>query len=84
MMDGWDGMGAAGWLLMSVLWMFLIVAIVWGLANLFPKHGASDAGITHAERPEDILDRRLARGEIDIPTYDDLRSKLRAVRAERV
>jgi len=85
MMDGWDGMGVAGWFLMTVFWVALIAAIVWAVANLFPGRGASEpTSAERSERPEEILDRRLARGEIDSPTYDELRSKLRAARAERV
>lgn len=84
MMNGWNGMGGAGWLLMTVLWALLVVAVVWALANLFPSRGTSGAGGAGAERPEEILDRRLARGEIDAATYDELRAKLRAARAERV
>lgn len=84
MMDGWDsGMGVAGWLLMSVFWVALIAAIVWAVANLFPSRGSSDSG-DGGERPEEILDKRLARGEIDAATYDQLRAKLRGARAERV
>jgi len=35
------------------------------------------------ERPEEILERRLAQGEIDPAAYDNLRAKLRTARAER-
>lgn len=82
MMDGWDGIGVAGWFLMTLFWVVLIAAIIWAVANLFPARGRSDAA--GAERPEEILDRRLARGEIDPATYDELRAKLRAARAERM
>ncbi len=85
MMDGWDGMGVAGWFLMTVFWVALIAAIVWAVANLFPGRGSSEPmSAERSERPDEILDRRLARGEIDSSTYDELRSKLRAARAERV
>ena len=83
MMDGWDGMGVAGWLLMTVFWVALLAAIVWAVASLFPARGTSDSA-ERTERPEEILDRRLARGEIDAATYDELRGKLRGARAERV
>ena len=83
MMDGWDGIGAAGWFLMTVFWVVLLAAIVWAVANLFPARGTSDAP-SAADRPEEILDRRLARGEIDAATYDELRAQLRGARAERV
>lgn len=82
MMD-WDGgMGAGGWVLMTLLWVVLVVAVVWAVANLFP--GRAAGGADTPERPQDILDRRLARGEIDIAAYDELRGKLAAARAERM
>ena len=85
MMDGWDGVGVAGWFLMTVFWVALIAAIVWAVANLFPGRGSYEpTSAERPERPEEILDRRLARGEIDSSTYDELRTKLRAARAERV
>jgi len=83
MMDGWDGMGVAGWLLMTVFWVMLLAAVIWAVANLFPARGAGGTG-AGTERPDEILDRRLARGEIDPATYDELRAKLRGARAERV
>ncbi len=85
MMDGWDGMGVAGWFLMTVFWVALIAAIIWAVANLFPGRSTSEpTSVGRSERPEEILDRRLARGEIDAATYDELRAKMRAARAERV
>jgi putative membrane protein len=85
MMDGWDGIGVAGWLFMTVFWVALIAAIVWAVANLFPGRGSGEPSSGELDgRPEEILDRRLARGEIDPATYDELRNKLRAARAERV
>ena len=82
MMDGWDGgMSGAGWLFMTVFWIALLAVVVWAVASLFPR---SDGRQGTAERPEDVLDRRLARGEIDPATYDELRAKLRVARAERV
>lgn len=83
MMDGWDGgMSVAGWLLMTVFWVALIGVIVWAVGNLFPSR--RDGSAVPPERPEEVLDQRLARGEIDAATYDELRGKLRTARAERV
>ena len=83
MMGDWDGgMGAAGWLLMSVFWVVLLGAVVWAVASLFPARRDGSGAVS--ERPEEVLDRRLARGEIDPATYDELRGKLRAARAERM
>lgn len=81
MMDGWyGGMGAGWWVVMTLLWVALIVAIVWAAARLFPRR--ADGGRGEPDRPEEILDRRLARGEIDVETYEALRGKLRGARAE--
>ena len=83
MMDNWDGgMSVSGWLLMTILWVALVAGIVGAVGNLFPSRRDSSTGAP--ERPEEILDRRLAAGEIDTAAYDELRSKLRAARAERV
>ena len=83
MMDGWDnGMGVFGWIVMTFLWVGVVALIVWAVANLFP--GRAGRAESAPERPEEILDRRLAHGEIDQTAYDELRAKLRAARAERV
>lgn len=85
MMDGWDGVGVGGWFLMTMFWLVLIAAIVWAVANLFPGRGPGEPRFTErSERPEEILDRRLASGEIDAATYDELRTKLGTARAARV
>jgi putative membrane protein len=84
MMNWSGGMGAAGWVLMSVLWVILIAVIVWALAALFGRGDRSAGGAAISERPEEILDRRLASGEIDTETYEALRTKLRAAHAQRV
>jgi putative membrane protein len=84
MMNWSGGMGAAGWVLMSVFWVVLIAVIVWALAALFGRGDRSAGSAAIAERPEEILDRRLASGEIDADTYDTLRTKLRAAQAQRV
>ena len=81
MMDGWyGGMGAGGWILMTVFWVGLIAAIVWAGARLFAQPDSVDRPVGAGERPGEILERRLANGEIDVETYDALREKLRAAR----
>jgi putative membrane protein len=75
MMNGWyHDMGAGDWILMSVFWIALLVAVVWALTSVLPGRGQPTEP---RERPEEILDRRLATGEIDAETYDKLRAKLR-------
>ena len=81
MMDGWyDGMNGGWWILMIVFWVGLIAAIVWAGALLFARPGEVDHSSGAGERPGEILERRLASGEIDAETYDTLREKLRAAR----
>ncbi len=75
MMDGWDHhMGAGSWILMGVFWIALLALVVWIVTILLTGRGQPSAS---RERPEEILDRRLASGEIDVKTYDKLRAKLR-------
>lgn len=75
------GMGAGGWLLMSFVWLALLVLVVWAAAQLFPR-GRPAQGSDRStlplrdDDPMVILDRRLARGEIDSETYDELRRRL--------
>lgn len=83
MMNGWDGgMSATGWFFMSLFWILLVLVVIWAAANLFPSRGRfADGRGTLTAPPEDpraILDLRLARGEIDVDTYDTLRAKLEA------
>jgi putative membrane protein len=82
MMNGWQGgMGAGGWVLMSLFWIVLLVAIVWAVTQLFPRRDERRTladGSASNERAEDILDRRLALGEIDPETHAKLRQALRA------
>lgn len=84
MMDWNGGMDGGAWVLMTVFWVILIAAVVWALVSLFPRRDAGGADVQLRERPEEILDRRLVRGEIDPATYDELRAKLATARAERM
>ena len=86
MMNGWyGGMGAGGWVLMSILWVALIALIVWAVASLLRhRDEGTRVSVNLAERPEEILDRRFAAGEIDAAAYDAQRSKLREAHAGRV
>lgn len=67
--DTWcSGMGAGGWILMTVFWVALLAVIVWAVTQLFPS--------TPRSSPLDVLDRRLAAGEIDSETYQQARAAL--------
>lgn len=82
MMNGINGgMGAAGWLFMSLFWVLLLVVIVWATTQLFPGHrdtapATGPSAEPSAGQPRQILDRRLASGEIDVATYEQLRETL--------
>ena len=84
MMNGFnDGMSAGGWVLMSVFWVALIAAIVWAVTALNSRNGTQAEAGPAPEKPDEILDRRLASGEIDLDTYDRLRTRLQDVPAAR-
>ncbi|MGV8909892.1 MAG: SHOCT domain-containing protein [Propionicimonas sp.] len=80
---GWGGMGWGGMIGMVVFWVVLIAAIVWAVTRLLPGRPAS-GGATQSgqEKPEDVLDRRYARGEIDLETYQGHRAALASARGE--
>ena len=78
MMGGWDnGMGGGGWILMILTWIVFIALIVWAIARLFPALSGGDGRRgADAETPREVLDRRLARGEIDVDEHRRLREAL--------
>jgi putative membrane protein len=68
MNDGW-------WVLMSLFWIVLVVVIVWAAIVLARRdEGEREA---RSDTPQQRLDRRLADGEIDVETYDELSRRLR-------
>lgn len=80
---GW-GMGAGGWIAMTVFWVALLVLVVWGVTKLLPTGGRGpDAGAPRGETPEEILDRRFALGEIDGETYQRMRTEINSSRSGR-
>ena len=73
------GMGAGyGWIFMLVFWVLLITVVVWVVTWLVPgsARGAGDRQQDVHETPLEILDRRLASGEIDIEEYVRVREQL--------
>jgi putative membrane protein len=82
-------MGAGGWVPMTVFWIVLVAVTVWAIVRLVssrtgdvrePRRAAAEP----PEAPREILDRRLASGEIDVDTYEELRSKLSSPPAVKV
>lgn len=78
---GW-GMGAGGWIAMTIFWVALLALIVWAVVRVFPSGSSRDAG-PRPETPEEILDRRFAAGELDAPTYQEMRTTLASTRTTR-
>ena len=74
-MMGW-GMGL-GLLFMLLFWGALIALAAWLIRTLFPPAGQPPAPPTARDtNARDILDRRLARGEISRQEYDLMRETL--------
>ena len=70
-----NGMGSLGWLGMGVFWLVLVGLIVWLVLRLLPGSGGGTTRDT-GESTLEILDRRMARGEIDTPTWQAQRAAL--------
>jgi putative membrane protein len=77
---GW-GMGLAGWIFMGLFWVAVIGLVAWGAGALLPHTRSAGGG--RPERPEEILDRRFALGELDVEQYRRAREDLRAARSDR-
>ena len=83
-MMGWygNGMGPFGWLAMGVFWLILLGLIVWLVVRLLPGSGG---GTTRSagESALEILDRRLASGDIDVEAWQVHRAALLAAQRDR-
>lgn len=84
-MMGWygSGMGFGGWLFMGLFWLVLLGVIIWAVVRLLPARHDGRSRATTTESPEEILDRRFARGEIDVEAYRMQREALAQTRGER-
>jgi putative membrane protein len=77
----WNGhMSAAGWIL-SVLWTLIIIAlvvaaIVWLISALGSRENRSTTSEADEPSAREILDRRLASGELTVEQYEQLREKI--------
>jgi putative membrane protein len=80
---GWGGLGVGGMIGMVVFWLVLIAVIVWAVSRLLPGHQARQSQSQGGqETPEETLDRRFARGEVDLETYQVQRAALASARGE--
>ena len=84
MMDwyGRGGMSSVGWLGMGAFWLILLGVIIWLVVRLLPGKG-SGATRNTGESALEILDRRLASGEIDTQAWQAQRAALVGAQQDR-
>lgn len=81
---GWGGMGWGGVIGMVLVWVVLIGLIVWAATRLLPsRRGGNVNQQSVQDTPEEMLERRFARGEIDLENYQAQRAALASARGER-
>jgi putative membrane protein len=66
---------------MGLFWLILLGLIMWLVTRLLPAGGGGTTRPT-GESPLEILDRRLASGEIDLDTWQAQRAALLAARED--
>jgi len=83
-MMGWYGGGMAvlGMLGMGVFWLILLGLIIWLVVRLLP---GSNGGVNppSGDSALEILDRRLASGQIDLETWQVQRAALLGAQGDR-
>lgn len=82
-MMGWygGGMGPLAGLAVIAFWVIMFVLIVWAVGRLLPGSSA-ETTVANSESAVEILDRRLADGEIDMHDWQARRSALMATQEE--
>src|SRR5674476_1357306 len=81
-MMGWYGaMGPLAGLAMIVFWVALLGLIMWAVRRLLPGN-SGETTRANSESAVEILDRRLANGEIDMHDWQAQRSALMATQKE--
>ncbi len=75
---GWysGGMSPLGWVATGAFWVLILGLIVWLIARLLP--GSAKPTTTAADSPMEILNSRLAGGEIDLAHWQAQRAALMA------
>ncbi len=78
---GWGGVG--GGIGMLVFGLLMLAAIGWRVSRLLPGRQARQGQLEPGqETPVEILDRRFARGEVDVETYQMQRPALVSARGQ--
>ena len=84
MMDwyGRGGMSSVGWIGMGLFWLILLGLIIWLVVRLLPGSGSATTRNT-GESALEILDRRLANGQIDVEPWQAQRAAILTARGDR-
>ena len=77
-----NGMGSLGWLGIGAFWLLLLGLIVWLVMRLLPGSSGRTPSPTGNSAAE-ILDRRMANGEIDMPAWQAQRAALQGTQDDR-
>jgi putative membrane protein len=77
-----NGIGSLGWLGIGVVWLLLLGLIVWLVMRLLPG-SSSRTSHPSGDSAMEILDRRLASGEIDVPAWQAQRAALQGTQDSR-
>lgn len=80
MMWGYGGWGWGGWLVMGLVMVLFWGAVIFGGLALWRSAGRSGQQQPGHPSPEQLLDERFARGEIDDEEYRSRRELLRSGR----
>jgi len=84
-MMGWyggSGMGSLGMVGVGFFWLVLILLVIWLVVRLLPGSGSATNRNT-GESALEILDRRLANGQIDFEPWQDQRAAILTARGDR-
>ena len=68
MMNWNDGIGWVGWIVMTLVMVAFWALVIFGIVAIF-RSGGKDRPSTPQRHPQEILDERFARGEIDAEEY---------------
>lgn len=71
-----SGMGLGGWIVMIGLWASFIAAAMWMVTRLFPASHPQQPKGGGSGTAREILDQRLASGQIDSQTYEHMLHEL--------
>lgn len=77
---GWSGMGSLWMIVGSLFWLAVLGVLVWALVRWLSHRAPPNTvpPVNSGPTALDILQQRYARGEIDAPTFEQMRERLEA------